>query len=279
MDYRLADPRGHYRALTRSMARLAGFHKAGKLGPGIDLEFPFDPSRVDVGSRIPYTRLQLDEKVAKLRAFVDEYPQLMPAPLRTREFLDRFALDVRVVLDHEESIRLYLNQQSDYVALCHWNLNLDNAWFWTDANGELQAGLLDWGSVGQMCVAQAFYGMTCSAEIGFLNECRRDLMELFVTDYRLNGGPSIDTDALAHQYRLAVALLGVAWILDAPSLVEAQIPDLHAIKDRYDARLTSNFLARAQLHILTVFLSEWLNEEIGAALRAFSPCSPDRLRY
>jgi hypothetical protein len=149
-------------------------------------------------------------------------------------------------------------------------MNLDNAWFWTDGAGTLQAGLLDWGSVGQMNVAQAFYGMTCAAETDFLNAHRRDLMALFVDEYRRNGGPVIDIDELAFMVKLSVAVLGIAWILDAPTLIEAQIPDIHIVKNRYDPKLKNDFLAHAQMHLLIVMLNEWQANDIGAALRDFA---------
>jgi hypothetical protein len=272
-DYEVADPLEHYQALTRSMASLAGAHKAGRLGQGVERDFPFDPDKVDLGSRIPYTPEQLRQKLAKLRSFAGEYPQLLPAELRSSTFLDRFCAGALLVLEHEQPIRSYLNGNPDYIALCHWNMNLDNAWFWEDGRGELQAGLLDWGSVAQMNVAQAFFGMTCSAETDFLNAHRRGLMELFASEYGGHGGPAIEVDELAFLYKLSVALLGIAWILDAPSLVEGQIPDLRAVADRYDPRLSDNFLARAQLQILTVFLNEWRADQTDRALHDFVAAS------
>ncbi len=269
MDYLLADPLEHYRSLTRSMASLAGSHKAGKLGTDLASDFPFDPARVDVGSRIPYTPEQLQQKLAKLRSFAVEQPQLLPHELRTDTFLDRFCDGARLVLELEETARSFLNGNPDYIALCHWNMNLDNAWFWTDEGGRLQAGLLDWGSVGQMNVAQAFFGMTCSAETDFLNAHRRELMALFVREYRLHGGPVVELDDLELMYKLSVAVLGIAWILDAPSIVERQVPNLASIRDRYDPRLSGDFLARAQLQILTVFLNEWAVCDITGALDRF----------
>jgi hypothetical protein len=270
LDYQVNDPLDHYRSLTRSMGRLAGFHKAGKFGSAVEQEFPFDPQKVDRGNRIPYTAEQLLQKLDKVRSFADAHHHLVPANLRSPAFMDDFCRDVPLVLEFEAGIRSYLNVNPDYIALCHWNMNLDNAWFWTDDQGELQTGLLDWGSVGQMCVAQAFYGMTCCAEIGLLNEHRRKLMALFIEEYRGNGGPLIDIDQLAHLNKLSVALLGVAWMLDAPALIEAQIPNLSIIQDRFDPRFAGNFLARVELQILTVFLNEWQVNNIGGALRAFA---------
>jgi hypothetical protein len=68
------------------------------------------------------------------------------------------------VLAHEPAIWQYLAGNSDYIALCHWNANVDNAWFYTDAAGELQCGLMDWGCVGRMNVAMAVWGALSAAE-------------------------------------------------------------------------------------------------------------------
>jgi hypothetical protein len=270
-DYEIADPLPHYRAMTRSMARLAAHHRAGLFGPEIDREFPFDPEAADAGARIPYTAEQLDEKLAKLQAFAQRFPQLFSDGLGDPEFLDRFVADAPLVLEAESAIRAFLQHQPECIALCHWNMNIDNAWFWTDAAGELRTGLLDWGSVGQMNLAQAFFGMTCAAETGFLDAHRDDLIRLLAEEYRQGGGPELDPGKLAYMIKLATALLGIAWILDAPSLVEQMIPDLDTIRDRFDPRIKENFLARCQLQLLMVFLNEWRAGDIGAAVRALGP--------
>jgi hypothetical protein len=270
LDYTLSEPLGHYRALTKALARLAGFHKAGRFGPTLEQQFPFDPHSVDAGARIPYTPEQLQAKLEKLRSFAAAHPGLLPGAAGSPQFLERLSREVPLVLQHELAIRRHLNQHSELIALCHWNANLDNAWFWSDAGAELQAGLLDWGSVAQMNLAQGFYGMTCAAETEFLNVHRRALMELFLEEYRASGGPHIAIEQFAFLFKLAVAVLGVAWILDAPALVQAQIPQLHRVKDRYDPRLRNDFLARAQLQLLVVFLNEWQVEDVGSALREFA---------
>ena len=270
LDYQLDDPLAHYRALTRAIARLAGSHRAGHFGTEIDRQFPFVPDRTDVGARIPYTPQQLRQKLEKLQSFAAENPGLFPGELGSNEFLSRFCAEAPVVLEHELEIRRYLNTQADYIALCHWNLNLDNAWFCRDRMSELRAGLLDWGSVAQMNVAQSFYGMTCAAECAFLEKHESELMHLFVEEYRSSGGPPLDIEAFAYFVKLSIAILGIAWILDAPALIEAQIPAIREVKDRFDTRLRADFLARCQLQLLIVMLNEWRVHDIGSALRNFA---------
>ena len=75
MDYELTDPLGHYQALTKTMARLAGYHKAGKFGAETEKQFPFDSNKVDMGARIPYTPEQLQVKLDKLICFAEAAPQ------------------------------------------------------------------------------------------------------------------------------------------------------------------------------------------------------------
>jgi hypothetical protein len=269
LDYELREPLPHYQALTRAIARLAGSHRAGYFGAEIDRQFPFVPDKVDIGARIPYTPHQLRQKLDKLRSFAAENPGFFPDALGPSGFLERFCADAPLVLEHELEIRRHLNGKADCIALCHWNLNPDNAWFWRDRAGLLQAGLLDWGSVAQMNVAQSFYGMTCAAETEFLERHEPALMRLFVEEYRASGGPALDVEEFAYLVKLSIALLGVAWILDAPSLVEAQLPGVRTIRDRFDSRLRNDFLARCQLQLLIVMLNEWRVHDVGAALRKF----------
>lgn len=264
-DYELDDPLAHYQALTLALARIAGAHKAGQLGPGLDSHYP-PPNPEFTKDRIPYSPTELADKLEKLHNFVERVPQLFPPHLRSRAFLDAFAREAPLFLEHEQRIRRFLASREDYIALCHWNANVDNAWFQRDAAGQLQAGLLDWGSVGQMNLAQAMFGMLCAAETEFLDAHRRDLLHLFVEEYRHSGGPRIEVETLELCLDLAIALLGIAWMLDAPSLIEAQLTDVETLADRHDPRLRSDFLARAQLHLLSVFLHEWQARKIGALI-------------
>ena len=275
LDYEIPDLLGHYQALARTAARLAGHHKAGKFGADTERQFPFEPQKVSDGFRIPHTAEQLREKLDKLLAFADKVPQLFPAELRDTAFLDRFVSEVPQVLEKEAAIMAHLNSRADFVALCHWNMNVDNAWFWNGEQGR-EAGLLDWGSVGQMNVAQALYGMFCAAETDFLNAHRHELIELFATEYRQAGGPRIEAEELRYLYKLAVAVLGVAWILDAPSLIEAELPGVQEVNGRFDSRLRDVFLARAQMQLLLVLLNEWRHEDIGRAITDF-PSRPARV--
>ncbi|QQV77657.1 hypothetical protein H5J25_02320 [Sphingomonas aliaeris] len=273
LDYELDDPLPYYRELARAMGTLAGRHKAGALGD-LEKNFPYVPTE-DHGSRIPFGRDALPGKIAALREFARRNPTLLQDGLGDPAFLDRLAQEAEIAIGLEDAIRDELARDRDYVALCHWNMNIDNAWFRQDGDG-LKAGLLDWGSVGQMNLAQAFFGMVCSAEIDFVNLHRAELLHLLVDTYRSTGGPAIDVARLDDLVQLSTALLGLAWIIDAPTVIAQHCPEYAQAADRRDPIIRDHFLARAQLQILNNFLNAWRTDGIGDTLRRFASARTER---
>jgi hypothetical protein len=268
LDYELTDPAPHYSALARALGALAGSDRAGRLGD-IDASFPFEYGAAVDGDRIPFDGAELDRKLERLRQFAEMAPRLFQAGLEEPAFLDRFAAEAPLVLAHEPAIRAYLAGAPDYIALCHWNMNLDNAWFWRDPAGELQVGLLDWGGVGRMNIANALFGLTCGAELDFIDAHRGALIRTVVEAYGEAGGPALDPRTLDLMNRLAIALLGLAWMMDAPAIVASQAPDYARAADRRDPIIRDDFLARAQLQLLMGFLNAWRSLEIGETLEGF----------
>ena len=266
LDYSLPEAGAHYRALVTAIARLAAGHKAGLLGSHVDEQFPFISGEVRSDDLIPYSPADLDAKIATLREFAAKHPALLPENVRDGAFLDRFAAEAPRFLERELEIKRYLNSNPDFVALCHWNANVDNAWFRRTADSGLVAGLLDWGSVGQMNVAQAIFGVLCATETDIWDAHAHDLIPLFAREFAANGGPELNVEELRLHVKLFVALLGMAWMLDAPTLIAAQIPDLAADADRFEPRLHADFLARAQLQLMTVFLHIWETEDLVGTL-------------
>lgn len=266
VDYEHDDLLPVYEAQTRAIAALAAFHKSGRFEGEVEEAFPFDPSNEKLLQVIPFDRAQLDEKLAILRDFADRAPQLLPDGLADSAFLDAFADGARRVLGKERSIWQRIYSHDDAIALIHWNMNPDNAWFWRGDDGTMQSGQLDWGGVGQGNIAQSYYGMYCAAETGFIARHDAHLQSLLLAEYAAKGGPALDASRFDEDVSLAIAVLGSAWMLDAPSLLANEIPDFEKLEDRTDARLRQLFIPRAQLQLMRVFLSEWRRKDIGALI-------------
>lgn len=267
VDYEYGDLGPIYEAQTRAIAKLSGFHRAGGFEGEVNDAFPFDPNNEALLKVIPFDAQQLDAKLDVLRDFGARAPHLLPDGLADADFLIDFADGARTVLNKERAIWQAIYGHDDAIALIHWNMNPDNAWFWRDDAGRMQSGQLDWGGVGQGNLAQSYYGMICAAETDFIAANDERLQSLLLSAYAEHGGPRVDPARFDRDVSLAIAVLGAAWMLDAPSLIANDIEDYETLTGRDDPRLRSLFIPRAQLQLLRVFLSEWRRKDIGRAIR------------
>lgn len=263
-DYELDDAIGHYRAIQAALGRLAGSHKAGKLPDGFAHYFPIDIDSLIAQDRIGFSAEQLQRRAARMGEFAAQCPQLLPESLRDADFYKQIAEEAPFLLAHEDAIRRRLFANPDHVALCHWNANIDNAWFWKTQAGELQCGLLDWGRVGPMHIGQAIYGGLSGAEPELWDRHLDDLIALFASEFEQAGGPKLDLDEFKLAVNLVTATMGLAYIMDAPAIIAAKAPDYASATSRTDPRITQNEDARTWLHMMAMFLNQWRTQDFGA---------------
>jgi hypothetical protein len=266
LDYELPDAPAHYRAVITANASLAGAHKSGHLGAGLDARFPYDAAAAAASDPILYDARQLRNRIARIAAFAEEFPRLLPANITAPDFIAQLSDEMPLFLERQRDIRRYLTNDHDLIALCHWNANIDNAWFWRSENGALHCGLMDWGRVGQMNIALALWGTLSAAEPDMLDDQLDALLSLFLAEYAAHGGPAIPLACLQAHMFLYVASMGMAWLLDAPPIIRAQLPDLTPAHGRFDIRFKKNEAARTQLHMLTNVLNLWQRRDFGQIL-------------
>jgi hypothetical protein len=266
MDHELAEPLAYYRATVTALARLAAAHKAGLLSPQVDALFPFDPEAAAADLPIPWDEQRLRERVVRYAAFAARCPQLLPSHLAAPEFIARLEREAVRLLHHEGTIKRFLYARRDFVALCHWNTNIDNAWFWRDSAGVLQCGLLDWGLVRQMNVATALWGGLCGASLEIWDRHLEELLALFTDELLAHGGPRLDAAELRLHLDLSVAMLGLALMMEVPSLVLSRLPEAAGAFGPLDPVLHKNEVARGFLHVFTAFLNLWQTHDFGASL-------------
>jgi hypothetical protein len=255
-DYQMPDPLGHYQALIRALARLAGTHKAGLLPDSVERYFPFDQGKLGVSNRAPYTPEQIQNQVATYAKFAANFPQLLPQNIRTDKFLSRLADEAPRFQALETICNKILQNTPDMIALCHWNAHVDNAWFWRNSQNQIECGLMDWGNTSQMNVAMAIWGCLSGAESDIWKQHLDELLTLFVTEFRTNGGPTLDLVTLKQHLIIYVAKMGLNWMLDTP-LTLMKIPNLSKLGSRLDSEIQNDERARAQLLIMTTFLNLW----------------------
>ncbi len=268
MDYRVPEPLEHYKTIVRALARLAGTHRGGGLSPAFDEQFPFDGEQASAMLTIRSSEEKLLQRAHRMFDFVERYPQLFPDNIRSAEFQRRFVDDIPHVIAAQQQIKAVLTGNPDFIALCHWNANIDNCWFWRDGDGNLQCGLMDWAMVGQMSVAQSISGAIGGAETWLWDEHLEQLLDLFAEEFAAHGGPRIDAQELKRHILLLLAVAGVSYFMSAPVAIEREIDDLDAVDSYRDARFQQHENARIQLHMMTKMLNVWQTRKLGDVVRA-----------
>jgi hypothetical protein len=266
LDHEMAEPIAHYRVIVRSLARLAGAHKSGRLSHEIASRFPFNPAVAAASTTIPYDEQQLRLRVAQFAEFTANYPQLFPRDIPSPALFASLDHEVGQFLEHQATIKRFLQSNPDFIALCHWNAHIDNAWFWRDASGVLQCGLMDWGHAGQMNVAFSLWGCLSAAPLDIWDHHRDELLTLFVRELHERGGPRLHLAELNLHLDLYTAVMGISYFLDSPSRILFRLPEAVTASGPRDPLFRTNDPARNELHISTVFLNLWRNHGLGTSV-------------
>ena len=267
MDQEMPEPLEHYRALVTTLARLAGSHKGGRLPDYVEAQFPFDRAGALASDRLPYTPQQLANRVARYAAFAEEHPRLLPEAIRSQAFIADLGEGAALFQAHEDAIKHFLHDDPAMIALCHWNANSDNGWYWHDAAGTLQCGLLDWGSVGQMHVAMTLWGCLSSAQSWLWHDHLDALLALFAREYAAHGGPTLDLGELRTHLLLYAAMMGLCWLMDAPPRIRREVAELADCTGPLDPRITASETARVQLQMMTNFLAFWQADDLTNVIK------------
>lgn len=264
LDYEMPEPLEHYRALLTALARLAGAHRSGRLPTELTACFPLDVAAATVGERAPLSAEALNRRVDQLAELAETRPGLLPSC--SPAFIGRLRADAPRFARGEDTITGLLAGDSDYVALCHWNANIDNAWFWREAHGALRCGLMDWGCVGQMNLGMAIWGAMSGAETDLWDVHLDDLLRLFTSEFHQYGGPDIDPVRLRRHTLIYAASMGVAWLLGVPALMRKRfesVPD-----SRRHPLIRDDESVRAPVQMLSNLLFLWERHRVGELLDA-----------
>jgi hypothetical protein len=268
-DHPVPDQVGHYTAIVRGLGTLSGAHRAGKLSPDLDREFPYHYDQAVAAGGVEVPDAKVIERATRMFDFVERYPKLFPPNVRTSELREQFMRDIPEVVAAGGRIRKFLHSNPDFIAFSHWNANIDNCWFQPGPDGSLQCGFLDWANAGQFSVAQSITGAISGAEPLVWDEHLDELLNAFIEEYAGQGGPLLDLDEL----RLHVLLMtasGLAWSMGAPLAVERAFADIDDLVGHQDGRFRYHENARIQLHMMTRMLNLWQTRKLGDVVRAFN---------
>jgi hypothetical protein len=267
MDYTVPEPVEHYKAILKGLAKLSGTHRGGGLSPDFDKKFPYDRKQASAVFAIRTPEEKLIQRANRMFDFVERYPKLFSENVRAPEFREQFIRDIPDLVAAEGRIREVLYGNPEFIAFAHWNANIDNCWFWRDAQGILQCGFMDWANAGQISVAQSVSGAISGAEPFIWNEHLDELLTVFIQEYAAQGGPRLSLDELRLHTLLIVAVSGVAYSMGAPIAMERDIEDIDAVESYQDDCFRQHENARIQLHMMTKMLNVWQTRRLGDVIR------------
>lgn len=262
MDHELPNALEHYCATVTALARLAAAQKSGRLT--VEAHFPYDRAAAEADMPIGWTEAELREETRAIGRFVEQCPALF-AP-RLQGFAARLEEDAVRFLANDKRLRTFLYRDPDYVALAHWNTNIDNAWFWRDDAGALQCGLLDWGMVRQMNLCYGLWGGLSAADPPVLEREIGGLLTLFADEYAKGGGPRLDRAEMDLHFDLSVMLLCLALMMDVTAIVLPRVPDIARATSLHDPILQADQVAHGFLHVFSNALNLWSSRDFGASL-------------
>lgn len=253
------DPFQYYMLLIREGAKIAGLHKAGKLGDERLLRASFgDMADKDsnffgmaVGTvsgedaRIMKTKYETGEK------FVTDIGKvLFPNYVTDDSFKERFKTCILYLNGYQSEIQYWKHTNQDYIAVSHQNMNVDNAYFWRDDRGELHLGVFDWGGMGSMCLGHKIWWWIYCADYDVYEKHHEDFIKQFIKYYQEFGGPELEYQKLYDQMILT-ALQQLMALIKAVPQITTMCPKSRwaTIEDRYQKCIAENIDGKSSLRL------------------------------
>lgn len=197
--------------------------------------------------------LQLGEQLIKEIA-----PHVFPKEYMEKSFLARFFKEARGMSYYVPEMSFYSQMMPEYFSLCHPNAQVDNAFYWRDDNGDMQAGLLDFGGIGHNaipnCVANGWIG----AEVDMMDEHEQKLTHFFIDEFEKASGNKLSFDEFYLHLKLAHGCVLFGCFANARWLKNIMKPEeWKSIKTRKDRKIDDIFLVRVYFVQVEMFLGMW----------------------
>jgi len=213
-DYLLPDPLEYYCCIFRQMGRLAAWDKLGRFDSFFGPSITFTPEQYlqsTKDERKPQPKEILQSTIQAISSMTDKAldfvlnvaPHLFPPEVLDKKKLESMKADLMEMSPYFFDIsRYYQNNDSNFIAAMHVNLQADNAYFWRDEYGDLSCGVLDWGNFGRTPFCGNFLGVLGGVEPNILLEHLETIITSFVDEYERCGGPKLAVEECIMRYHL-----------------------------------------------------------------------------
>lgn len=279
MDWCLrGEPKEYYMALVRCGAKMAGLGKAGAFGDTTHLRKYFEDfssvpkeaygMKAECSGQPPN---QLKTKIDTALSFMaDTGKVLFPSFCGTEVFQQKLRTTLMKLNAYMAEMNYWCHSDPDYIVFTHNNLNVDNGYFWRNAEGELELGVFDWGSMGSKSLGFKMWWWMYCQDFEVMSENMDAYLDCAVSTMKDFGGPKLDKEVLRMQFTLT-ALQQMFGLIAAVGQIYKMCPkkEWPSIKDRYDPRVGENIHGKSTLRLylqvmrtICLILEEWKADQI-----------------
>jgi len=190
--------------------------------------------------------------------FLNKTGHMFPKEYQDKKFIDKMFKEANDIGKYCAEINFYMGMIPEYFTLAHPNAQIDNAWYWRDEDGKVEAGLLDWGGCSHQsiptCVGMAWIG----AEGDLMDEHEEKLVQFLIDEYEKTTGVKLDFQHLHMCIKLAQGSIMPGCCANIGMLLRIfQKTEWAGMKNRFDDKINSNFLARCYFVQIELFFAMW----------------------
>lgn len=259
-DFQLAGPdRDYYMVIFTKFAMIAGQHKNGGFGSDDLLEnnlnkLFLDPADYEAWGMSPDWSTGENPRTLKpkvdtaMKFFSITAKALFPDYVTKPQFQGKFRRTILKVSAYQQEINYWKFQDRLYVALTHGNLNIDNAYFWRDASGDLDCGILDFGGFGETSVPERMWWCLNCAQFENIRQNLDGFILTYCEVYKKFTGAEVDP-AKMRKMLLISAIQNCMFMITAIPNTLRQCPakEWVAIKDRHHPKIADNLGGKSTL--------------------------------
>jgi len=259
MDWMLrGEASEYYTLLVRTGAKLAGMHRAGKLGNAEAISGNFedwsgrseDSWGMGPGAtgEVPKTaKAKIDVAITFIS---DTGKVLFPAYVTTPAFKSKLKTVLMTQNAYKAELTYWRHSDPDFIAFTHQNMNVDNAYFWRDADGKLDLGVFDWSNLGSRSLGYKLWWWLYCGEYEQLTANIDSYIDTLVSSYHEHGGPLLDKAEVRKQF-IVTAIEQMQGLCAAVPQIMRMCPkkEWATIQDRYDSRVGENVDGKSTLRL------------------------------
>lgn len=223
----------YYLAACKNLGKMAAYHKTDRLHPDTTTMFPMPDPIPSMPQGLPATddtaKKQYQGQFDMFQRFMGETAaKSFPKEITNKVWLDELKRETAIMRDFAPEMHCFASgcgmpNPSDYVALTHNNLQVDNCIYHHDDSNELQVGMLDWGVLAcNPLVISITMGCISGCQVDVFIEYYERFLQAAVDSYHEHGGPKLDMERM----KIACELQVCGWVCNLANNTQAVLKDV-----------------------------------------------------